>query len=37
MTVLVVGPGPTGLTLAALLRALGTEVRLIDRTDGPAP
>ena len=29
--VLVVGAGPTGLTLAALLRAMGASVRIIDR------
>jgi 2-polyprenyl-6-methoxyphenol hydroxylase-like FAD-dependent oxidoreductase len=29
--VLIVGAGPTGLTLAAQLRAFGTSVRLIDR------
>jgi 2-polyprenyl-6-methoxyphenol hydroxylase-like FAD-dependent oxidoreductase len=29
--VLVVGAGPTGLTLAAQLRAFGTRFRLIDR------
>jgi len=31
--VLVVGAGPTGLTLAATLRAYGTSVRLVDRAD----
>lgn len=35
MVVLVVGAGPTGLTLAAQLQALGTDVRIIDRSDGP--
>jgi 2-polyprenyl-6-methoxyphenol hydroxylase-like FAD-dependent oxidoreductase len=29
--VLVVGAGPTGLTLAAQLRALGSDVRIVDR------
>ncbi|HZD68745.1 MAG TPA: FAD-dependent monooxygenase [Actinomycetes bacterium] len=33
--VLIVGAGPTGLALAALLRALGTTVRIIDRQADP--
>jgi 2-polyprenyl-6-methoxyphenol hydroxylase-like FAD-dependent oxidoreductase len=35
VTILIVGAGPTGLTLAGQLQALGTEVRLIDRSEGP--
>ena len=31
LDVLVVGAGPTGLTLAAQLRALGATVRIVDR------
>jgi 2-polyprenyl-6-methoxyphenol hydroxylase-like FAD-dependent oxidoreductase len=31
LDVLVVGAGPTGLTLAAQLRAFGVPVRLVDR------
>lgn len=34
--VLVVGAGPTGLTLACALRLHGLSVRVIDRADGPA-
>lgn len=34
--VLVVGAGPTGLTLACALRLHGASVRVIDRADGPA-
>lgn len=34
--VLVVGAGPTGLTLAILLRRQGVDVRIIDRAAGPA-
>jgi 2-polyprenyl-6-methoxyphenol hydroxylase-like FAD-dependent oxidoreductase len=34
--VLVVGAGPTGLTLALLLRRQGVDVRIIDRAPGPA-
>lgn len=34
--VLVVGAGPTGLTLAALLLARGVQVRIIDKAAGPA-
>lgn len=37
MTVLVVGAGPTGLTLACLLQRQGVDVRLIDRLAGPPP
>jgi 2-polyprenyl-6-methoxyphenol hydroxylase-like FAD-dependent oxidoreductase len=35
--VLVVGAGPTGLTLAAQLLARGIQTRVIDKGDGPAP
>jgi 2-polyprenyl-6-methoxyphenol hydroxylase-like FAD-dependent oxidoreductase len=35
--VLVVGAGPTGLTLAAQLLASGIPTRLIDKGEGPAP
>jgi glycine/D-amino acid oxidase-like deaminating enzyme len=31
VTVLIVGAGPTGLTLAAQLRSFGTRFRIIDR------
>jgi 2-polyprenyl-6-methoxyphenol hydroxylase-like FAD-dependent oxidoreductase len=31
LDVLVVGAGPTGLTLAAQLRGLGATVRIVDR------
>jgi 2-polyprenyl-6-methoxyphenol hydroxylase-like FAD-dependent oxidoreductase len=31
LDVLVVGAGPTGLTLAAQLRAFGATVRIVDR------
>lgn len=34
--VLVVGAGPTGLTLACALRGAGIGVRVLDRADGPA-
>ncbi|MBX7434812.1 FAD-dependent monooxygenase [Mycobacterium sp. Y57] len=34
--VLVVGAGPTGLTLACALRLHGIRVRVVDRSDGPA-
>ena len=34
--VLVVGAGPTGLTLAALLLARGIHARVIDKSEGPA-
>jgi 2-polyprenyl-6-methoxyphenol hydroxylase-like FAD-dependent oxidoreductase len=34
--VLIVGAGPTGLTLAAQLRTFGVHFRIIDRTPGPA-
>jgi 2-polyprenyl-6-methoxyphenol hydroxylase-like FAD-dependent oxidoreductase len=34
--VLVVGAGPTGLTLAAQLLARGIRTRVIDKSDGPA-
>jgi 2-polyprenyl-6-methoxyphenol hydroxylase-like FAD-dependent oxidoreductase len=37
VTVLVAGAGPTGLMLAAQLRAFGAEVRIVDRSDGPVP
>ena len=33
--VLVVGAGPTGLTLALWLRRFGIAVRVIDRSTGP--
>jgi 4,5-epoxidase len=36
MSVLVVGAGPTGLTLACGLRAAGIDVRLVDAAPGPA-
>lgn len=35
--VIVVGAGPTGLTLAAQLLARGIPVRIIDKAEGPAP
>ena len=35
--VLVVGAGPTGLTLAAQLLARGIHARVIDKGEGPAP
>ena len=35
--VLVIGAGPTGLTLAAQLLARGVQTRVIDKGDGPAP
>jgi 2-polyprenyl-6-methoxyphenol hydroxylase-like FAD-dependent oxidoreductase len=35
--VLVVGSGPTGLTLAAQLLARGVSTRVIDKGDGPSP
>jgi 2-polyprenyl-6-methoxyphenol hydroxylase-like FAD-dependent oxidoreductase len=35
--VLVVGAGPTGLTLACLLRRRGVDVRVVDRLPAPAP
>ncbi|MFE3458406.1 FAD-dependent oxidoreductase [Nocardiopsis aegyptia] len=34
--VLVVGAGPTGLTLACSLLSQGVDVRVVDRADGPA-
>ena len=34
--VLIVGAGPTGLTLACALRTQGVEVRVVDRADAPA-
>lgn len=34
--VVVVGAGPTGLTLACALRLHGLSVRIVDRADGPA-
>ncbi len=34
---LIVGAGPTGLTLACALRLHGIRVRNVDRSDGPAP
>lgn len=34
--VVVVGAGPTGLTLACSLRLHGVSVRVVDRADGPA-
>ena len=36
MDVLIVGAGPTGLTLACALRANGVGVRVVDRAAGPA-
>lgn len=35
--VLVVGAGPTGLTMALQLARRGVRVRIIDRNDGPSP
>ena len=35
--VLVVGAGPTGLTIACLLRASGLDVRIVDRLPAPTP
>jgi 2-polyprenyl-6-methoxyphenol hydroxylase-like FAD-dependent oxidoreductase len=35
--VLIVGAGPTGLTLGCLLRRYGVQVRLVDRLAAPAP
>ncbi|MFJ3974210.1 FAD-dependent monooxygenase [Streptomyces sp. NPDC090021] len=35
-TVVVVGAGPTGLTLACALRAAGVDVRVLDGASGPA-
>jgi 4,5-epoxidase len=35
--VLVVGAGPTGLTLACDLRSRGIDAQVVDRRDGPAP
>ncbi|MGZ3457793.1 MAG: FAD-dependent monooxygenase [Archangium sp.] len=35
--VLVVGAGPTGLTLACELRRRGVRCRLLDKAEGPAP
>ncbi len=35
-SVLVIGAGPTGLTLAASMRRSGIEVRVLDAADGPA-
>lgn len=35
--VLIVGAGPTGLTLGCLLRRYGVQVRLVDRLAEPAP
>ncbi|WP_433277146.1 FAD-dependent monooxygenase [Pseudonocardia xinjiangensis] len=37
LDVLVVGAGPTGLTLACALAAEGVTVRVVDRATGPAP
>lgn len=34
--VVVVGAGPTGLTVACSLRAAGVSVRVLDKADGPA-
>src|SRR3954451_6995258 len=34
--VLVVGAGPTGLTLATLLQRLGVRHRLVDKASGPS-
>jgi 2-polyprenyl-6-methoxyphenol hydroxylase-like FAD-dependent oxidoreductase len=35
--VLIVGAGPTGLTLAVCLERYGIRTRLVDRLDGPSP
>jgi 2-polyprenyl-6-methoxyphenol hydroxylase-like FAD-dependent oxidoreductase len=35
--VLIVGAGPTGLTLAAQLQTFGVPFRIVDRTPAPAP
>ena len=35
-TVVVVGAGPTGLTLACALRSAGVSVRVVDAAQGPA-
>src|SRR5690606_22196176 len=35
--VLIVGSGPTGLTLAVCLERYGIRARLLDRLDGPSP
>ncbi len=34
--VLVVGAGPTGLTLACQLRRLGVDLRIVDKNPGPS-
>lgn len=36
-SVLIVGAGPVGLTLALALRRLGVDIRLIDKAAGPSP
>jgi 2-polyprenyl-6-methoxyphenol hydroxylase-like FAD-dependent oxidoreductase len=36
LDVLIVGAGPTGLTLACLCRRLGMQIRIIDKNSGPS-
>lgn len=37
VAVLIVGAGPVGLAIAALLRQQGIEVRIIEKNEGPTP